>query len=113
MLFHVWFYHPRISQGLRVEFAITSSNGEKIAGPWHSKAIKEGIPLQWVGCPLPSNRPFDSATALHGRSKEFEGCSKTLQHYLEIGSVVPLKNQDDTAGVWSIFFPERRRAPTS
>ena len=40
---------------------------KKIAGPWHSKVIKEGIPLQWVGDPSPSNCPFDSAIALQGR----------------------------------------------
>ena len=66
-------------------------------------------PLQWVQDPPPFNRPFDSAISLRSRSKEFEGCSKTLHHYLEIGSVVPLLNQDETDGVWSAFFPVAKK----
>ena len=81
----------------------------RISGPWHRKVIKEGIPLQWVSGHPPFNRPFDSATSLHGRSREFEGCSKTLQHYLDIGSVVPLANQNETDGVWSTFFPVAKK----
>ena len=69
----------------------------------------DGIPLQWVQDPPPFNRPFDSAISLRSRSKEFEGCSKILQHYLEIGSVVPLPNQDETDGVWSTFFPVAKK----
>ena len=82
---------------------------KKISGPWHTKTIMDGIPLQWVQDPPPFNRPFDSAISLRSRSKEFEGCSKTLQHYLEIGSVVPLLNQDETDGVWSTFFPVAKK----
>ena len=82
---------------------------KKISGPWHTKTIMDGIPLQWVQDPPPFNRPFDSAISLRSRSKEFEGCSNTLQHYLEIGSVVPLPNQDETDGVWSTFFPVAKK----
>ena len=80
-----------------------------ISSPWHTKTIMDGIPLQWVQDPPPFNRPFDSAISLRSRSKEFEGCSKTLQHYLEIGSVVPSLNQDETDGVWSTFFPVAKK----
>ena len=74
---------------------------KKISGPWHTKTIMDGIPLQWVQDPPPFNRPFDSAISLRSRTRKFEGCSKTLQHQLEIGSVVPLLNQDETDGIWT------------
>ena len=82
---------------------------KKIAGPWHTKVITDGIPLQWTEDPPPFNHPFDSATSLQSRTREFEGCSKTLQYYLEIGSVVPLSNQSETDGVWSTFFPVAKK----
>ena len=73
---------------------------KKISGPWHTKTIMDGIPLQWVQDPPPFNRPFDSAIFLRSRTKEVEGYSTTLQHDLEIGAVVPLLNQYETDGVW-------------
>ena len=82
---------------------------KKIAGPWHTKVITDGIPLQWTEDPPPFNHPFDSATSLQSRTREFEGCSKTLHYYLEIGSVVPLSNRSETDGAWSTFFPVAKK----
>ena len=61
--------------------------------PWHLKAL-EGVPIDWEQ-PLPNNK---------SGSKERVAGSKTLQHYLDIGSVRILPS-DTTDGHWSIFFP--------
>ena len=78
---------------------------KQIAGPWHIQTLLHGIPLEWTDSPPPFNRPFDSATSLQGRPKDLEACRATLQHYLDIGSVEPLADPSETAGVWSALFP--------
>ena len=78
---------------------------KKIAGPWHIKVLTHGIPLDWTNGPPQFTRPFDSAKNLTGRPTDLEACRKTLQHYLDIGSIRALPDQSDTRGVWSAFFP--------
>ena len=70
--------------------------------PWHLQAL-DGVPIDWDQ-PVPDNKPFDSALRFKPRSKERVACSKTLQHYLDIGSVRILP-PDTTDGHWSTFFP--------
>ena len=70
--------------------------------PWHLTAL-EGMPLEWDSIPS-HNLPFDSAARYRPDSKERQACSKTLAHYLEIGSVMPLP-VNTTDGLWSTFFP--------
>ena len=70
--------------------------------PWHLQAL-EGVPIDWEQAP-PDNKPFDSALRFLPGSKELVACTKTLQHYLAIGSVRPLP-ADTTDGLWSTFFP--------
>ena len=70
--------------------------------PWHLAAL-EGMPLEWDSTPE-FNLPFDSAARYRPDSKERQACSKTLAHYLEIGSVRLLPD-DTTEGLWSTFFP--------
>ena len=78
---------------------------KKIVGPWHIKVLTHGIPLDWTDGPPQFTRPFDSAKSLTGRPTDLEACRKTLQHYLDIGSVQALPDQSSTDGVWSAFFP--------
>ena len=75
------------------------------ASPWHLQALLHGIPFEWEGDPPPYNTPFDSAASLIGRTADLEACRKTLQHYIDIGAVISLQDQTETAGVWSAFFP--------
>ena len=70
--------------------------------PWHLQAL-EGVPIDWEQAP-PENQPFDSALRYPPGSKERVSCTKTLQHYLAIGSVRPLP-ADTQDGLWSTFFP--------
>ena len=70
--------------------------------PWHLQAL-EGVPIDWDRAP-PENQPFDSALRYPPGSKERVSCTKTLQHYLAIGSVRPLP-ADTQDGLWSTFFP--------
>ena len=70
--------------------------------PWHLQAL-EGVPIDWEQAP-PENTPFDSALRFPPGSKERLACTKTLQHYLTIGSVRPLPS-DTRDGLWSTFFP--------
>ena len=82
---------------------------KKIAGPWHLKLIKDGIPLEWTDGPPSPNRLFDSAVSLQGRQLELQACRDTLAHYLEIGSVRALPDQSDSTGVWLSFFPVAKK----
>ena len=81
---------------------------KKIAGPWHSKVIKEGIPRQWVGDPSPRIAPSTQCLLCTAAPRSSKSAAR-LSHYLEIGSVVPLANQDDTSGVCSTFFPVAKK----
>ena len=61
----------------------------KIAGPWHQDILENGIPLDWINdTPPPDNRPFDSARSLS--PSDFEACSLSLQHQIDIGAVEEL-----------------------
>ena len=55
---------------------------KKISGPWHTKTIMDGIPLQWVQDPPPFNRPFDSAISLRSRSREYNDSSALSRNRL-------------------------------
>ena len=55
--------------------------------------------------PITFQATLDSARSLVGKPKELQSCRDTLQHYLAIGSIRPLKEQSDTRGVWSAFLP--------
>ena len=77
-------------------------NKTLLLSPWHLQAL-EGVPIDWERAP-PENKPFDSALCFPPGSKERVACTKTLQHYLAIGSVRPLP-ADTTDGLWSTFFP--------
>ena len=75
----------------------------KIAGPWHQDILENGIPLDWINdAPPPDNRPFDSARSLS--PSDFEACSLSLQHQIDIGAVEELP-VDTVDGHWSSFFP--------
>ena len=75
----------------------------KIAGPWHQDILENGIPLDWINdTPPPDNRPFDSARSLS--PSDFEACSLSLQHQIDIGAVEELP-VDTVDGHWSSFFP--------
>ena len=72
---------------------------------WHSRALEEGVPIEWCQDYKPGTyKPFDSARRYRVDSKERQSCSKTLQHYLDIGAVevLPPDTQD---GLWHTFFP--------
>ena len=77
----------------------------RIAGPWHLQVLTHGIPLEWTNGSSPFNQPFDWARPLVGKPKDLQSCRDTLQHYLAIGSVRPLKDQSGTLGVWPASFP--------
>ena len=70
--------------------------------PWHLQAL-EGVPIDWERAP-PENKSFDSALRYPPGSKERVACTKTLQHYIAIGSARPLPS-DTQDGLWSTFFP--------
>ena len=55
---------------------------------WHIKAL-QAMPIEWISLPE-NNSPFDSATRYPVDSKERLACSKTLEHYIKIGSVEEL-----------------------
>ena len=72
---------------------------------WHIKALEEGVPIEWCQDFKPgTNKPFDSALRYRVDSKERQSCSKTLQHYLDIGAVEVLP-PDTQGGLWHTFFP--------
>ena len=63
----------------------------KIACPRHQDILENGIPLDWIyDTPPPNNRPFDSARSLS--PSNFEACSQSLQHQIDIGLRVPNKH---------------------
>ena len=70
--------------------------------PWHLKAL-EAMPIDWTSSPE-CNRPFDSSSRYPADSKERLACTKTLEHYLKIGSVQEL-SPEVSDGLWSTFFP--------
>ena len=74
--------------------------------PWHLQAL-EGVPIDWERA-TPENKPFDSTLRFPPGSKERVACTKTLQHYLAIGSVRPLPS-DTRDGLWSTFFGHTRQ----
>jgi len=61
------------------------------------------MPIEWISLPE-NNSPFDSATRYPVDSKERLACSKTLEHYIKIGSVEELP-PETADGLWSTFFP--------
>ena len=61
------------------------------------------MPIEWISLPE-TNLPFDSATRYPVDSKERLACSKTLEHYIKIGSVEELP-PETSDGLWSTFFP--------
>ena len=67
---------------------------------WDLKALR-AMSIEWIS--PKTNLPFDSATTYPIGSEERWACSATLEHYLEIGSVLelPPKTSD---GLWSRFF---------
>ena len=69
---------------------------------WHIKAL-QAMPIEWMSLPE-TNLPFDSATRYPVDSKERLACSKTLEHYIKIGSVEELP-PETSDGLWSTFFP--------
>jgi hypothetical protein len=72
---------------------------------WHIRALEEGVPIEWCQDYKPgTNKPFDSALRYRVDSKERQSCSKTLQHYLDIGAVEVLP-PDTQGGLWHTFFP--------
>ena len=72
---------------------------------WHRRALTEGVPIEWIpGIDLGTNSPFDSALRYPVGSKERLACSKTLQHYIDIGAVEVLPS-DTEGGLWHTFFP--------
>ena len=87
---------------------------KKIAGPWHIKVLTHGIPLDWTDGPPQFTRPFDWAKTLTSRPSDLEACRKTLQHYLDIGSVHAFPDQSVTEyfkmeGLHTIQAQLRRR----
>ena len=69
---------------------------------WHIKAL-QAMPIEWISLPE-NNSLFDSATRYPVDSKERLACSKTLEHYIKIGSVEELP-PETSDGLWSTFFP--------
>ena len=75
----------------------------KIAGPRHQDILENGIPLDWNDdTHPPDNRPFDSAPS--PSHSDFEACSQSLQHQIDINVVEELR-ADTVDGHWSSFFP--------
>ena len=74
---------------------------------WHLQAL-EGVPIDWEQAP-PKNTPFDSALRFPPGSKERVACTKTLQHYLAIGSVRPLPaDTTDAVSYTHLTLPTKR-----
>ena len=71
-------------------------------GPWHHDILENSISLNWINDTPPlDNRPFNSARSL-GPS-DFEECSQSLQHEIDIGAAEELP-VDTMDGHWSSFF---------